>query len=199
LEPIGIGSRHKTMKIFMATNSDPLTGLRLSPHGSVAEPDTLSGTAVAEANLSVEVVFNQHWKSLVRFATLLVGNAAVGEELAQEAFARWYVHRASVEHPSAYLRSSVVNLVRGQHRRYKVLRRRSHLFEVDEDRNTGSPHDVMLDQIDALPERQRAAVILRFYEDRSEAEIAEIIGCRPGTVKSLLSRALATLRLGIER
>ncbi len=181
--------------MFMMGNPEPIP---LNLPGAV-ERETVSGQAVVESDLSVEVVFNQQWKSLVRFATVLVGNATVGEELAQEAFTRWYVHRGSVEYPAAYLRSTVVNLIRGQHRRFKVSRRRAYLLEVDGDRSLTSPHDVMLDQIDALPQRQRTAVVLRFYEGCSEAEIADIIGCRPGTVKSLLSRALATLRLGIER
>jgi len=56
----------------------------------------------------------------------------------------------------------------------------------------------MLDALDRLPARRRAAIVLRFYEDLAEADIAQVLGCRPGTVKSLLSRGLAQLRKEVE-
>jgi RNA polymerase sigma factor (sigma-70 family) len=56
----------------------------------------------------------------------------------------------------------------------------------------------LLDVIDALPSRQKAVIVLRYYEDLSEAEIARALGCRPGTVKSLAARALERLRKDIE-
>jgi RNA polymerase sigma factor (sigma-70 family) len=130
---------------------------------------------------------------------MLTGNPQSGEEVAQDAFAKWYVRRSSVEHVGPYLRAAVVNLVKGQRRRKRVSSAKAHFFETEADRSAASPHEMMLDMIDALPIRQRAAIVLRYYEDASEAEIASALGCRPGTVKSLLSRALATLRLGIER
>ncbi len=65
--------------------------------GNVAFDAGVVGTAVADGDLSVETVFRQQWKPLLRLATMLTGSSQVGEELAQEAFARWYVRRQSVE------------------------------------------------------------------------------------------------------
>jgi RNA polymerase sigma factor (sigma-70 family) len=167
---------------------------------SVDDPSaSIVGYAVRTGEQSVEDVFKQEWKPLLRLATILVGNPQTGEEIAQEAFTRWYVHKSSVDNSGAYLRTAVVNLAKGHHRRTKVSFRKAHYLQTEAQQRVESPHDVMLDMVDALPSRQRAAVVLRFYEGASELEIAEIIGCRPGTVKSLLSRALATLRLGVER
>jgi RNA polymerase sigma factor (sigma-70 family) len=172
----------------------------LDDSGSLIDASALVvGHAVRAGDHSVEAVFRQEWKPLLRLATLLVGNPQTGEEIAQEAFTRWYVHRSSVDNSGAYLRTAVVNLAKGHHRRTKVFSRKVHYLRTDAMQQVESPHDVMLDMVDGLPSRQRAAIVLRYYEGMSELDIAEIIGCRPGTVKSLLSRALATLRLGIER
>ena len=58
--------------------------------------------------------------------------------------------------------------------------------------------DELFDVLDALPARQRAAIVLRYWDDLDEREIAEVLGCRPGTVGSLLHRAVARLREVIE-
>jgi RNA polymerase sigma factor (sigma-70 family) len=60
------------------------------------------------------------------------------------------------------------------------------------------PQEPLLDALATLNERQRVAIVLRYYEDLSEADIADALGCRPGTVKSLLSRGLTQLREVIE-
>jgi RNA polymerase sigma factor (sigma-70 family) len=148
---------------------------------------------------SAEQVFAEEWVPICRIASLMVGDRHLGEDLAQEAFARWYARRDSVNEPAAFLRTVVVNLARGTLRRRVVSRRWAYLFEVDAEQSVMATPDVLSDLIHALPVRQRAAIVLRFYERRSEAEIAQILGCRVGTVKSLLSRALASLRMVIEK
>jgi DNA-directed RNA polymerase specialized sigma24 family protein len=89
------------------------------------------------------------------------------------------------------LRRSVVNACNSYHRR--VGTERSHFHELVTD--TVAPETpIVLDALAALPYRQRAALVLRFYEDRTEAEIAAALGCRPATVRSLVFRGLETLR-----
>ena len=139
-------------------------------------------------------LFAQRYVPMVRLATLLVGNPAVAEELVQDAFVR--VHRKwdGVEHPAAYLRTAVVNACRNNRRRARL--ERAHATTPSP--AVAPPQEPLLDALATLTERQRVAIVLRYYEDLSEAEIAAALGCRPGTVKSLLHRGLAQLREVIE-
>jgi RNA polymerase sigma-70 factor (sigma-E family) len=149
-----------------------------------------------------EAVYERNFDPLFRLASMLVSNQAEGEEIAQEAFVRWYARRGIVKDPDSYLRTVVINLSRDGLRRRLTVRRRAHVFEaaaVEAAAGTEAvPTNPLLDVIAGLPARQRAVVLLRYYEGRSERDIATIIGCRPGTVKSLLSRALDALRKEIE-
>ena len=140
----------------------------------------------------------QAWPGAVRLAALLTQDARVGEDLAQEAFARVFPKWSRVENPNAYLprrdRQRVPELaVASRHRASEAPARRDRAV------STELAFDVLADAVAALPYRQRAALVLRYYEGLSEAEIADALGCRPGTVKSLTSRALDGLRKGIEQ
>jgi DNA-directed RNA polymerase specialized sigma24 family protein len=117
------------------------------------ETDEVVGHAVRSTEQSVEEVFKRHWKPLLNLATVLVGNPQIGEEIAQEAFTKWYVHRSSVDHPYAYLRTIVVNLRRGHHRRTRVSSSKAHYLQTEADLLGASTHDVMLDMVDHLPSR----------------------------------------------
>jgi RNA polymerase sigma factor (sigma-70 family) len=140
-------------------------------------------------------VFERNWVALFRLAVLTSGSRADAEEIAQEAFAKWYVRRSSIDNPDAYLRTVVVNLANGRHRKNAVAEKYAHLFiEQTTSDATFTEHAELLGIIGQLPIRQRAAVVLRYYERRTETEIAEILDCRAGTVKSLLSRALVDMR-----
>jgi RNA polymerase sigma-70 factor (sigma-E family) len=127
-----------------------------------------------------------------RLAYLLTGDLSTAEDIAQEALARLQPRFVTLEHPAAYLRTVVVNLAsRARVRRDRERRLRDRLGRPAAE----APRvQELTDVIDALPNRQRTVVILRYYEDLNESEIAVALGCRPGTVKSLASRALATLR-----
>lgn len=133
------------------------------------------------------------WPGLVRLGRLLTGSQQVGEDLAQDAIVGLLRHDHAVTAPGAYLRRSIVNLSINHGRRR--ARDRQHLQTAHPDQSVSAMEtDDMWPLIVALPARQRAVLVLRYYEDLSEAEIARVLDCRPGTVKSLASRALAHLR-----
>jgi RNA polymerase sigma-70 factor (sigma-E family) len=139
---------------------------------------------------------------LLAFATALTGQPAAAEDLAQEvlirAHQRWD-QISGLERPDLYVRKMVLN-------ECLSWRRRSWRLVLAGDfvpsRGTAPDHEAryaehaaMLAQIAKLPRRQRAVVVLRYYEDHSDAEIAELLGCAPATVRAYASRALATLRV----
>lgn len=136
--------------------------------------------------------YEQAFDPAARLAFLLTGDLGTSEDIAQEALSRLAPRFGSVEHPRAYLRTVVVNLCsRARGRRARERETRERLGVPD----PAALHArELIDVIDALPQRQRTVVVLRYFEDLSEAEIAATIRCRPGTVKSLAARALATLR-----
>lgn len=159
-----------------------------------------SGHATPEVGQHVEsfdVFFAEVWPWAFRLASFLTQNPAAGEEIAQDVLATMYRRWGSTERPEAYLRTSLTNSCRNWHRRNRTRREKLPLVAVPDRVEFVSDH--LTDAIAALPFRQRAVIVLRYHFALSEAEIAEAIGCRPGTVKSLASRAIETLRKEIER
>lgn len=141
-------------------------------------------------------LYRQRYEAMVRLAYLLTGSNAVAEELVQDAFVKVHRNWDRAQAPAAYLRVAVVNACRSYHRRRYLERdRRPHAPDAV---GEFAP-DEMWDALSGLRPRQRAALVLKFYEDLSEAEIADALGCRPGTVKSLISRGLDELRRVVER
>lgn len=144
-------------------------------------------------------LYRREQPGLVRLATLLVRNSAVAEELVQEAFVRLHRHLDGAEYPGAYLRTTVVNLCHSHGRRVQVAAR-----HAPDPPPVAPPPGLPPDlspvwlALDLLSERQRDAVVLRFYLDLPDAEIAALLGVRPGTVRSLVSRALARLQEVLE-
>lgn len=136
-------------------------------------------------------LYEELWLPMLRLTKLLVGSDAVAEDLVQEAFIAVSPKLHVVANPAGYLRIAVVNRARGWHRRTATAdRHRSALASV-----TGDPEiDETWQVLHRLPLRQRAVLVLRYYEDLSEAEVAKALGWRPGTVKSTTHRALARLR-----
>ena len=144
---------------------------------------------------SFETVFDREYAAMVRLAFLLVDSNEVAEEVVQDAFARLHERWDRVSNPGGYLRTSVVNGARDIQRRRQRERRLP--VEAPEQAALGADH--LLDVLATLPTKRRAALVLRYYDDLSEAEIASVLGVRPGTVKSMLHRGLAQLREVIER
>lgn len=133
---------------------------------------------------------------MVRLAVLLTGSPETAQDLVQDAFVR--LHRAwpRVREPHAYLRRAVVNACHSHHRHLRVVRREAACLEPPAP--AAAEPDELADALAALPHRQRAAIVLRFYADLPDADIAAALGCRPGTVASLVHRGLAQLRRVIE-
>ncbi|MDQ1536094.1 MAG: hypothetical protein QOE58_487 [Actinomycetota bacterium] len=134
--------------------------------------------------------------SLLRFGYLLTGDSLRAEELVQQAlvntWGRW--HRIEDEQPMAYVRRAMVN---GHISWWRRARRESTLpqdWGPDVPGPDAGDREQMVAALRCLPSRQRAVIVLRYYEDLSEAEIARVLGCSAGTVKSHASRALKTLR-----
>jgi RNA polymerase sigma-70 factor (sigma-E family) len=146
-------------------------------------------------------VYNAHHRQAVRLAYLLVSDPHQAEDVVSEAFAKVYVRwrKGDVRDVGAYVRRAVVNEANSRLRR-RYLERRVAAERSGDDRGVrlvdeaAAEHDVVWQGIQRLPARQRAAVVLRYYEDLSEAETAEILGCSVGTVKSNTSRGLARLQ-----
>jgi RNA polymerase sigma-70 factor (sigma-E family) len=141
---------------------------------------------------SFAALYHASYGEMVRLAHLLTGSNEAAEELVQDAFLAVYGRIDELANPGGYLRSSVMNGCRSWHRR-RYLERRTvpKLFDRPD---SSAPGRELVDALTHLPFRQRAAVVLRYYEDCSTDEIAAALQCRPGTAKSLVSRGIAKLR-----
>jgi RNA polymerase sigma factor (sigma-70 family) len=140
---------------------------------------------------ALTAAYRTHAPGLIRVAWLLTGSAAAAEDAVHEVFLRCADRIEGLEHPGSYLRTSVVNECRRQHRR----RVRGDELAVAAPSVTLPDELVELqDALAGLSDRQRTVVVLRYLIDLPEQEIAETLGCRPSTVRSLNRRALARLR-----
>ena len=139
--------------------------------------------------------------ALLRFAYLLTRDHTRAEEAVQDAlmaaYSRW-TRICRGQDPEAYVRRSIVNADISRWRRF--FRRETPTAEPAEPSagpdhaEAQAEHDAVWSLCATLPTKQRAAVVLRYYEDLPDAEIAEILDCSPATVRSQIHRALATLR-----
>ena len=147
-------------------------------------------------------VFTTLWPRLYRMAVAVAGDRGGAEDAVQAAFAKAYAAWSRVrraDHVEAYLRRMVLNEIFGARRAGWSRRERPH--ENVETGRVSASHDHAVAERDAvwaavlaLPVRQRAVIVLRYYEDLSEEQIAAALGCSRGTVKSQASAALANLR-----
>lgn len=140
---------------------------------------------------SFEVFYSDNYQRVVRTATLITGLRSVGEEIAQDAFVQLLRRWDLVEHPGPWVRRAAVSGCRTWQRRH--IRERERLPVTD--LVVSDPDGLAVRQaLEVLSDRQRTAVVLRYFEDLSEADIAAALGCRPGTVKSLLARSMPKLK-----
>ena len=139
--------------------------------------------------------YRVEYAPMVRLARGLVDTSECAEEIAQDAFAQVFERWNRLDEPGGYLRTAVVNGARSELRKREVRRR---VGLPQRPPLTAEP-DYLVDALNQLSGRRKTALVLRFYGGMSEREIAETMGVRPGTVKSLVSRGLADLRAVIER
>jgi RNA polymerase sigma-70 factor (sigma-E family) len=169
------------------------------------------GTVVAvddprewDADEAVTVLHAAHYRALVRSVALMTGDAQGAEEVVQDAFVGLHRSWARIRDPEraiGYLRRSAVNGARSRYRRASTARRHAPLFavpDVADPADDVSDHVAVLAALAALPERQREVLVLRYYDDLSEAAIAEALGISTGAVKTHASRGLAALRPRLE-
>jgi RNA polymerase sigma factor (sigma-70 family) len=138
--------------------------------------------------------YRDAYPGAVRLAWLLTHDHAAAEDVVQDAFVRVRPRLAAVERRTAYLRTAIVNGCRDRARsagRADAGWRR--LRVVTEVSSTDRPSE-LLDALGGLPHKQRAVLVLRYWADLREEEIAEIVGVRPATVRSITARALERLR-----
>jgi RNA polymerase sigma-70 factor (sigma-E family) len=154
----------------------------------------IEGTRLAE-------LYRAYAADGVRIAYLITGDRALAEDLTHEAFLRLAGRLLHFRDPGgfqSYLRRTIVNLTNAYFRRKKVerryLERRTGEVEQGWEEPDVATRETLRAALFALPVRHRTAIVLRFYEDLSEAQTAEIMRCRPGTVKSLVSRGVDRLR-----
>ena len=150
-----------------------------------------------EQSLSFEAFYVEVWPWAVRVATLISKDPAAGPDIAQDSLFAVYRRWGVIDQPKAYLRRAIVNRCQNWERGERTKREKLPLLVRRGRVDLGASE--LADAIDGLPVRQRAVLVLRYYCDFSEAEIAHALGCRPGTVKSLSSRALRQLRREIPR
>ena len=161
------------------------------------DPPTASDPPVRHPTGSppgVEALFRERYRPMVSLAYLLVRDATVAEELVQDAFLAVQRRWETIEDPPAYLRTAVVNACRSWGRRQQVRRDHLSTLIVESAPGADAVADELWDALATLPERQRTAVVLRYYEDASDETIAAVLGCRPATVRTTLHRALKALR-----
>ncbi|MDZ5622887.1 SigE family RNA polymerase sigma factor [Nocardioides sp. HM23] len=172
----------------------------------------MTSAAPPSASLPTEVLMDPEqeftdlfavlWPRLYRMAVAVAGDAGAAEDAVQTAFGKAYASWSRVrraDHVEAYVRRMVINEILGA-RRAGWFRRELPRETVETGRVSVAHDDAVADRdavwaaVRALPARQRAVIVLRYYEDLSEEQIAAALGCSRGTVKSQASAALANLR-----
>lgn len=165
-----------------------------------------ANTRPSAADAELGELYRQHYRSLVRLASFLVDDVGTCEELVQDAFARAVVTAGSLrdqDRLAAYLRSAVLNGARSHLRHRRVVQRHAEPLPgpgvpADTVALAHDDHAAVLAALRGLPDRQREVLVLRYWMDLSEAEIASTLGISAGTVKTHAHRGLEALALTLE-
>jgi RNA polymerase sigma-70 factor (sigma-E family) len=195
-EPVDAAARptHMTEAIVASPLVSPVRAAESAP------------TAQVEADNLVTTLYTEQYRSLVRLALLLVHDVHTAEEVVQDAFVAMHTGWRRLrdnDKALAYLRQAVVNRSRSVLRHRTVVDRNAPKPAPDE---PSAEHGAMallertavITALRALPERQREAIVLRYYADLSEAQIASAMGISRGAVKSHTARGMSALRTTLE-
>lgn len=159
-----------------------------------------------DADEALVALYTAHYRSLVRLAALLLHDTAAAEDVVQDAFVAMHGSWRRLREPDsalAYLRQAVVNRARSRLRHLKVVDRKAPAPMPDAaSAEHGALHELeraeVMSGLRQLPTRQREVLVLRYYSDLSEAQIADALGISTGAVKSHASRGIAALRHHLE-
>jgi RNA polymerase sigma-70 factor (sigma-E family) len=168
-----------------------------------------ASAAAWDPDRAITVLYSAHYRPLVRMAGLLLGDFSQAEEVVQDAYVglhRNWRRLRDPERAAAYLRQSTVNGARSAARRGAVARRYAPTLQAESTAATVpdmasqvADRAVVMAALATLPERQREVLVLRYYGDLSEADIADALGVSRGAVKTHASRGMAALRPTLER
>ncbi|SRR6266545_2112895 len=141
--------------------------------------------------------------ALLRFAAVLTGDRGLAEDVVQEvllrAHQRWR-KLSALDSPESYIRRMIVNEYLSWRRRWSRIVPQAEPLDprvIADHADLHSEREALRTELDKLPRRQRAVLVLRYYAGLSDSEIAEALGCTPGTVRGYASRALAALRIDL--
>jgi RNA polymerase sigma-70 factor (sigma-E family) len=168
--------------------------------------ETVPGPLPAHRDRAITTLFATYHRQLVGFAMLLVDDLATAEDVVQDAFLALHRRWSWMRDPQAaydYLRTSVLNGARSQLRRRRVRQRHgerpdSAAASAENLAVERADHDEVATQLAMLPTRQREVLVLRYYLDQTEAEIAQTLGISAGSVKQHATRGLAALTARLE-
>jgi RNA polymerase sigma-70 factor (sigma-E family) len=193
------------MSVSVSSDAIPLRPVQAE--GTLAERVMLDGVTVRwEADSAVTTIYRDHYRSLVRLAAMLVADTGTAEDVVQDSFVA--MHNAwrrlrDTEKGLSYLRQSVVNRSRSVLRHRGVAQR--HAPKPAPDMPSAEHGAFMLLEranvikcLGKLPSRQREVLVLKFYADLSEVNIAAAMGISQGAVKSHTSRAMAAMRTALK-
>ena len=160
-----------------------------------------AGRMTQEGKLPVEELYAHHAQGAVRLAYLLVGDPEIAQDIAQEAFLRAFGRFANMRKPSSfstYLKTTIVNLTRKHFRRRGLERLYLERLRARPVQHVAPPNveqrQVVTQALLKVPERQRAALVLHYYEDMPEYQVAELLGVSEQAARSLVARGRKTLR-----
>ncbi len=176
------------------------------PPDSLSESEATRNMLPRDRTSAVTMLFEAHYVSLVRMARLLVDDRETAEDVVMDAFTSLYRRWTAVRDPGdadRYLRSCVLNGARSQLRRRRLRRRHESGSPQQEAACDGhetneAVRSTMTQLLRTLPYRQRQVLVLRYFVDLTEAQIAYELGVSPGSVKTHASRGLAALARALE-